>query len=100
MLKGIAFIIISAAGFSVSILTAKVAMTGGASVSVSNAIRYCLATTLLFIYQKAANKPLILKPRERYAALGLGISIFMMGIGYLAATQYIKVSLAVLIFYT
>jgi drug/metabolite transporter (DMT)-like permease len=47
-----------------------------------------------------SRKTFKLPSRERYKALALGIPVFMIGIGYLGATQYIPVSLAVLIFYT
>jgi len=66
----------------------------------SNAIRYFVATVLLIIYQKTRTKKIRLLPRERNISLVLGIPVFMMGVGYLGATQYIPVSLAVLIFYT
>ena len=97
---GIGLLLISGLGFAASILIASTAIKGGIDVNTTNAVRYLVATVLLFVYQKAADKPIKILPHERFTALALGITVFMMGIGYLGATQYIPVSLAVLIFYT
>jgi len=75
-------------------------MNDGIDINTSNAVRYCWATILLWIWQKTISKPQGIMPRERYAALVLGLAVFLMGVGYLGATRYIPVSLSVLIFYT
>jgi len=97
---GIGFLLISGLGFSVNILVAVAALNDGIDLNTSNATRYFIATTILFVYQKITKRPIIIPPKERFTAIALGITVFMMGIGYLGATRYITVSLAVLIFYT
>ncbi len=72
----------------------------GLDVNTINAVRYIVTIIILFLFLKIRGKQLTLLPRERYPALALGITVFMIGIGYISATQYIPVSLAVLIFYT
>ena len=97
---GIGLLLISGLGFTGSVLIAKVAINEGIDVNTSNSVRYLLATILLWAWQKTTNNPQQMMPRERYAAFALGLAVFMMGVGYLGATQYIPVSLSVLIFYT
>jgi len=98
--KGIGLLFLSGLGFTLSLLIANKAFQDGINLNTSNAIRYFVATVLLIIYQKTRTKKIRLLPRERNISLVLGIPVFMMGVGYLGATQYIPVSLAVLIFYT
>jgi threonine/homoserine efflux transporter RhtA len=75
------------------------AFKDGMGVSTTNAARYLVA--LFFVsFSKDTQKKVKLPPQERYKALALGISVFVIGLGYLGATQYIPVSLAVLIFYS
>jgi len=100
VLLGIGLLLISGLGFSISLLMANIATKDGIDVNTSNTVRYLLATMLLWAWHKATGNSQRIMPRERYAALGLGIAVFLMGAGYLGATQYISVSLAVLIFYT
>ncbi len=100
MLFGVVLLLISGLGFTCSVLIAKMAMNDGIDINTSNVVRYFWATILLWVWQKTTNKPQGIMARERYAALILGLAVFLMGIGYLGATQYIPVSLAVLIFYT
>ncbi len=83
-----------------SLLIANMAYKDGIDVNTTNAVRYLLTIFLLFFFHKIRGKQLKLPHRERFTGLALGISVFMIGIGYLSATQYIPVSLAVLIFYT
>ena len=97
---GVGLLLLSALGFSISILFANMAYKDGIDVHTNNAARYIATTVLLFLFQKIRGKKLGLPPRERYTSLALGISVFMMGLGYLGATQYIPISLAVLLFYT
>ena len=97
---GIGFLLISGLGFSVGILIAVMALKNGVDLNSSNAARYFVAAMMLFVYQKITKRPIIIPPKERFAAIALGITVFMMGIGYLGATRYIPVSMAVLIFYT
>ena len=98
--RGIGILLLSGFWFTMSMLIANMAFKDGVDLNTSNAIRHCAATLILIIYQKASSRKTGLLPRERYISLALGISIFMMGVGYLGATQYIPISLAVLIFYT
>ena len=97
---GIGLLLISGLGFSSSIIIASMVIKQGVGVNTSNVVRYLVATVLLFVCQKVAKKPIKIQPRECYMALALGLTVFMMGIGYLGATQYIPVSTAVLVFYT
>ena len=98
--RGIGILLLSGLSFTISMLIASRALKDGVDLNTSNAIRHCVATVILIIYQKARSRKIGLLPRERYISLALGIAVFMMGAGYLGATQYIPISLAVLIFYT
>lgn len=97
---GFGLVLMAALGFSTNILFANLAYRDGIDIHTINAVRHFVTVILLFLFLKIRGKKLKLPPRERYAGFILGISVFMMGIGYLGATQYIQVSLAVLIFYT
>ncbi len=97
---GIGLLLISGLGFAAGFVIASMVVKEGVGVSTSNAVRYSVATVLLFIYQKITKKPIKLRPLERYTTLVLGIINFIMGVGYLGATRYIPVSHAALIFYT
>ena len=97
---GVGLLLLSALGFTIALLFANMAYRDGIDVHTTNAARYTATIVLLFLFQKIRGKKLGLPPRERYTSLALGISVFMMGLGYLGATQYIPVSLACLLFYT
>jgi drug/metabolite transporter (DMT)-like permease len=97
---GIGMVLISGLSFSASVLFASMALKSGIDLNTSNAVRYVIAAVALICYQKISKRPIKIPPMERFTALALGITVFMMGIGYLGATRYIPVSLAVLIFYT
>ena len=97
---GFGLVLMAALGFSTNILFANLAYRDGIDIHTINAVRHFVTVILLFLFLKIRGKKMKLPPRERYVSLVLGISVFMMGIGYLGATQYIPVSLAVLIFYT
>jgi drug/metabolite transporter (DMT)-like permease len=97
---GVGLLLASATGFTLSLLIANMALKDGIHLHTSNAVRFIVTITLLFLFQKIAGKKIKLPPRERYISLCLGICVFMMGIGYLGATRYIPVSLAALVFYT
>jgi drug/metabolite transporter (DMT)-like permease len=97
---GFGLVLLAALGFSTSILMATMANRDGIDIHTINAVRHSVTVILLFLFLMIRGKQLKLPPRERYASLVLGISIVMMGVGYLSATQYIPVSVAVLIFYT
>jgi len=97
---GIGFLVVSGLGFAVNIIIAVAALKDGIDLNTSNAARYFVAAMILFVYQIITKRPIIIPPKERFTAIALGITVFMMGFGYLGATLYIPVSLAVLIFYT
>ena len=97
---GFGLVLMAALGFSTNILFANLAYRDGIDIHTINAVRHFVTVILLFLFLKIRGKKMKLPPRERNVSLVLGISVFMMGIGYLGATQYIPVSLAVLIFYT
>ncbi len=97
---GIGLLLIAGLAFSVGILTAMMALKNGIGLNTSNVARYFVATMMLFIYHKIKKKPVITPKKEFFTSLALGVTVFMMGIGYLGATRYIPASLAVLIFYT
>ena len=99
-LLGIGLLLISGLGFTSSLLIANMTIKNGIDVNTSNAMRYLFATVLLWAWHEAAGNSQRIMPRERNMALCLGLAVFLMGTGYLGATQYIPVSLAVLIFYT
>ena len=93
-------LILSATTFSVSVIAASFALKKGIDVSTSNAVRYLMATVILLAFARLRGRSMLLPPRQRYIGLGLGLPVFLTGFGYIGATQYISVSLAVLIFYT
>jgi drug/metabolite transporter (DMT)-like permease len=97
---GAGLALLAALAFSMSILMATMANRDGVDIHTINTVRHSVTVVLLFLFLKIRRKQLKLPPRERYAGLSLGISVFMMGAGYLSATRYIPVSVAVLIFYT
>ncbi len=97
---GIGLPLLSVSGFTFSILAANRALKDGIDIHTINAMRYSMTTVLLFLFQKIRGKQLKLPKRERYTGIALGISVFIAGVGYLAATKYLPISLAVLIFYT
>ncbi len=97
---GIGLLLLSVLGFTNSILAANRALKDGIDVHTINALRYSMTIALLFLFQKIRGKQLKLPRRERYMGMALGISVFMTGVGYLSATKYLPISLAVLIFYT
>jgi drug/metabolite transporter (DMT)-like permease len=97
---GVGLVLLSAMVFTIGILIANMAYRDGIDVRTINAVRHSVTILLLFLFLKIRGKQLKLPPRERYTGLALGVSVFMMGAGYLGATQYIPVSVAVLIFYT
>ena len=97
---GVGLILLSTAGFTINIVISNMAYRDGIDVPTINAVRHSVTITLMIVFLKLRGKQIKLPPRERYAGLALGIAVFMMGFGYLSATQYIPVSVAVLIFYT
>ena len=99
-LLGVALMLVSGFGFTCSILIASRATSGGIDTNTCNVLRYFVAVMLLLGWHAASGTTVRINPRERYTALGLGFAVFVMGAGYLGATQYIPISLAVLIFYT
>ena len=76
------------------------AFRDGIDINTTNAVRHTIATGLLFVFMRIRGRPIRLIPRQRFAAIGVGVPLFMTGFGYLGAVQYIPVSMAVLIFYT
>ncbi len=98
--KGVGLSLLSGFSFTISMIVLKFAFEDGVDLNSSNSIRYVTSALALIIYQKFRGKNIGLSPRERNISLMLGIPIFMMGMGYLGAAQYIPLSLAVLIFYT
>jgi drug/metabolite transporter (DMT)-like permease len=97
---GIGLLLTSALAFTLNILIINMAFKDGLDVNTANAVRFIVTIALLFLFLKIRGRQLKLPPLERYKALALGITIFMIGVGYISATWYIPVSLAVLIFYT
>ncbi len=97
---GYGLIVLSALGFSVSTVTVSMAFRDGLDINTANAVRHTIAAGLLFILMRIRGRSIRLVSRQRFAALGLGLPLFLTGFGYLGAIQYIPVSVAVLIFYT
>jgi drug/metabolite transporter (DMT)-like permease len=97
---GVGLVLLAALAFGTNILIANMAYRDGVDVQTVNAARHIVTVILLFLFLKLRGTKLKLPPRERYTGFVLGISVFMMGAGSLGATQYLPVSVAVLIFYT
>lgn len=96
----VGLLLLAGLGFTLSVLISRMALEDGVSLNAANAMRYVVATALLMTAQRFRTQKIELQRRERVISLALGVPIFIMGVGYLGATQYIPVSLAVLIFYT
>ncbi len=99
-LFGISLLLLSALCWSTSLVTAFLISQEGISVNTSNAGRFLLATVVLLGYQIFHKRPIGLPADGLRYALQLGVCGFFISFGYLTATQYIPVSLAVLLFYT
>jgi len=97
---GILLLLLSALCWSISLVTAFMVSREGVTVNTSNASRFLLATLVLLSYQLLRKRPLRLPLDGLGYALQLGICGFIISFAYLTATQYIPVSLAVLLFYT
>jgi drug/metabolite transporter (DMT)-like permease len=97
---GIGLLFMSATAFSINTLIIKMAFEDGLDVNTANAVRHTVVVVLLFLFLKIRKRQLKLPPRERYTGLALGISVFMLGIGYLNAAKYLPLSLAILIIYS
>ncbi len=97
---GILLLLLSALCWSISLVTAFMVSREGITVNTSNTSRFLLATFVLLSYQLLRKRPLRLSRDGQRYALTLGICGFFISFGYLTATQYIPVSLAVLLFYT
>jgi len=97
---GYGLIILSSLGFGVSTVTVAMAFRDVIDINTANAVRHTAAAGLLFIFMRIRGRSIRLIPRQRFAAIGLGVPLFMTGFGYLGAIRYIPVSMAVLIFYT
>ncbi len=97
---GIGLLFTSAMAFTINLIIIKMAFEDGLDVNTANAVRHIVTVVLLFLFLKIRKRQLKLSPRERYTGLALGISVFMLGMGYLTATKYLPVSLAILIIYT
>jgi drug/metabolite transporter (DMT)-like permease len=97
---GIGLLNLSALGYAVAMLSANMAVKNGIDIHTTNAMRYTVALVFLFLFQRIRRHNAKLPPRERVISLSLGFTVFIMAAGYLGATQYIPISLAVLIFYT
>lgn len=97
---GIGLLNLSALGYAVAMLSANMAVKNGIDIHTTNAMRYTLALVFLFLFQRIRRHNAKLPPRERVISLSLGLTVFIMATGYLGATQYIPISLAVLIFYS
>ena len=76
---GTGLALLAALAFSTSILMATMANRDGVDIHTINTVRHSVTAILLFLFLKIRRKQLKLPPRERYAGLSLGISVFMMG---------------------
>jgi drug/metabolite transporter (DMT)-like permease len=104
-LAGVAFVLVSAAGFSLQGLFAKLAYEGHASTTTVGLGRWALATLVLWAYSlwrhKRNGEPLRLARASTLTLLGLGgIGYFLGSLTYLLAVTRIPVSLAGLLLYT
>ncbi len=97
---GVSLLLISALAWSISLLISYLISRQGVSVNTANASRYGLATLLVFIYLLAVRTDLRLPKGTGRISFLFGICVFTVGFAYLKSTQYIPVSLAVLLFYT
>ena len=97
---GIGLLIFSGVGFAISIIIVSIAIKSGIGVNTSNAVRFLVAVLTIFTYHKITKRPIKLPLKDRFTALSLGVTVFLVGLGYIEAIKYIPVSLTVLIFYT
>jgi len=86
--------------FSVGTVMARLAFDGGMDAPTANAARFLFAVLVLCVFFALRRQAPRLPRRQGIAALALGIAFFVTGFGFLAAIQYIPVSIAVLVLYT
>lgn len=90
----------SAVGFSLNLITAKIAYGHGTDPLTLNVVRTVFFAVCLFVFLLAARRPMGLPWRSRAMATLYGLLIAVQCYGLFAAIEFIPVSLVVLVFYT
>jgi drug/metabolite transporter (DMT)-like permease len=98
-LAGIFLSLAAAASFACNTALASVAYAHGATPMSVLTYRACLAAIVLFAILLAMRVKMTLPPRQRWAALGLGLLVGSYSYGLLGAVAHMPVALAVLSFY-
>src|SRR5690606_29835767 len=98
-LLGIALCLTAAASFACNTALASIAYAHGATPLSVLTYRTALAVVALFVILKLLRVRVTLPPRQRYAALALGVMLGAYSYGLLGAIPYMPVALAVLTFY-
>ena len=98
-LAGIVLCLVAAASFACNTALASVAYKHGATPLSVLTYRIALGVIALFVILKLLRVPVMLPPRRRIAALGLGVILGAYSYGLLGAIPYMPVALAVLTFY-
>jgi drug/metabolite transporter (DMT)-like permease len=99
--KGYILVLLSAIGFGLGPIFAKMAYAGGGSVQITLLFRFFLGAILLWSYIAWKKVPLNRKPRIVAASCLLGaIGYSAMAFCYFSSVQYISSSLAALLLYT
>jgi len=98
--QGIACAIASAALFACNTNLARLSFASGADAATMNAVRFVVTVLLLQLLSALRRSPPPLNPRQRFAALALGVLFFLTSFGYMGAIQFIPVSIAVLLLYS
>ena len=97
--RGLLFLLLSALGFSTSLVLANKALLAGASPLTINLARFIIASVLVFGFLKLTRRD-VHAPGSVVPAIVLGCLVLSLSLSYVSSTQYIPVSLAVLVFYT
>ena len=97
---GVALTVLSAVGYSLSLVLARLSYDHGTNALSIMLIRFMLMVGLMLVWNRARRIPLRLGKRELLICFLSG-GVYFLGIGaYLSSVGYLPVSLAVLIFYT
>ncbi|HEU4962532.1 MAG TPA: DMT family transporter [Bacilli bacterium] len=99
---GVALILISASGFGLMPLLAKVAYAGGATVTTTLFVRFALAAVVFLLYLSMKKREPVTISKRQWVALFLmgGVIYMLISTLYFSSINYIPTSLAALLLYT
>ena len=98
--RGIGCMLVSSIGFGMAPSLARLAYNGGSEPLTAILVRFLTAAIFVSGLLLVLRRPFHLRWRERREAIGIGIVAGIMSYGYLAAVQFIPVSIAALVFFS